>query len=342
VSWDEAIAAEPWRFDMFAAMRRFEALNPEKPRLGDSAARRDEYLDLGQAPHLRFCASNVARFTPAAADKRARLLVHFLGMLGPMGPLPLTTTAEALAWYEHHDEAFARFLDIFNNRFLQLFYRAFADARPAEQHARARDDRFAAYVGSALGVGGELWHNLDAMPDMEKLRFAGLLGARNVSATRIERVIAGSFGVRAEVEQFVGIALQLGADEVSRLGARHATLGGGALLGSRVLSVDHKFRLRIHADSLEVYERFLPGGRWCERLVDTLANAVGQEYDWDVELQIAEPLARPAKLGSYGQLGWTGWMRKPSRADARRILRARFSPNALSGAQRQREGARND
>jgi len=332
VNWEQGVAAEPWRFDMFAAIRRFEALNAGKPRIGDSAARREEYLDLGQAPHLRFTASNIARLTPASGGGKARMLVHFLGMLGPMGPLPLATTDEALRWFEHHDEAFCRFLDIFNNRFLQLFYRAFADARPAEQRARTKDDRFAVYVGSAAGVGSATWRKFDAMPDLDKLRFAGLLGARSVSASRIEYLVSGSFGVRAEVGQFIGIALELGSEEVSRLGKRHATLGGGALLGSRVLSVDHKFRLCIHCDDLKTYENFLPGGKWCQRLVDTLANAVGQEYEWDVELTLAEQLARPIRLGDYGQLGWTGWMRKPSRSEARRLVRARFSPGALSGA----------
>jgi len=334
LSWEQRIAAEPWRHDMFASLRRAEALHPDKPRLGDSAILRDEYIDLGQEPHMNFAAANIAKYAPTTKEHRARLLVRFFGMLGPMGPLPLSTTEEAQRWYTHHDDAFARFLDIFNDRFLQLFYRAYADARPAEQSARPDDDRFAAFVGSVIGIGGAPWRNLDSMPDLEKLRFAGLLGSRVISASRIEHLVSGTFGVRAGVEQFIGMALELGPDEVSRLGQANARLGAGLMLGARVLSVDHKFRLQIEADSLETYEAFLPGGRWCLRLVDTLSNAVGQEYDWDVELLLPEVLAPPAKLGSYGRLGWTGWMRKPERSETRRHVRARFSPNALTGTQR--------
>ena len=36
------------------------------------------------------------------------------------------------------DDAFPRFLDILNHRFLQLFFRAWADARPVAQHDRPR------------------------------------------------------------------------------------------------------------------------------------------------------------------------------------------------------------
>lgn len=332
MSWEQEITAEPWRFDFFAALRRAEALHPDQPRLGDSAALRDEYLDLAQEPHLSFPAANIARYVPATKEHRARLTARFLGMLGPMGPLPLATTDEARLWYMRHDDAFARFLDIFNGRFLQLFYRAFADARPAEQHVRPNDDRFMDYVGSVIGIGGGPWRGLDSMPDLEKLRFAGLLGARSISAPRIEGLVSGTFGVRAAVEQFVGLALELGPDEVTRLGQANARLGSGCMLGSRVISVDHKFRLQIVTADLPTYEAFLPGGRWCRRLVDTLLNVVGYEYEWDVELLLPEPLAPPAKLGSYGQLGWTGWMHKPEKADAQRYLRARFSPTALTTA----------
>ena len=31
------LAAEPWRFDLLATLRRFERENPSKPRLGDAA-----------------------------------------------------------------------------------------------------------------------------------------------------------------------------------------------------------------------------------------------------------------------------------------------------------------
>lgn len=332
MTWEQRITAEPWRYDMLATLRRAEALHPDKPRLGDSANLRDEYIDLGQEPHMNFAAANIAKYLPATKEHRARMLVRFFGMLGPMGPLPLSTTDEAQHWYSHRDDSFARFLDIFNDRFLQLFYRAYADARPSEQSARHDQDRFADFVGSVVGIGAAAWRNLDSMPDLEKLRFAGQLASRVISASRIEDLVSGTFGVRATVEQFIGMALELGDDEVSRLGQANARLGAGLMLGARVISVDHKFRLQIETNSLEVYEAFLPGGRWCVRLVDTLFNAVGQEYDWDVELLLPEVLAPPAELGSYGRLGWTGWMRKPEPSETRRYVRARFSPNALTSA----------
>ena len=166
---------EPWRFDFFSVMRRLERINRDRPRIGDSAARREEYVTLGQDPYLDFPASNLSRVVPDG--QRLKIFVKFLGLLGPQGALPLTTTEESLGWHLMRDEAFPRFLDLFNHRFIQLFFRAWADARPIAQHDRPRDDRFIAYIGSLIGVGSTPLRDLDSVPDQAKLAFAGLISS---------------------------------------------------------------------------------------------------------------------------------------------------------------------
>jgi type VI secretion system protein ImpH len=324
--WRQLLGDEPWAHDFFAALSMHEALADGRPRLGDSAARREEYLDLGQVPHLDFAASAVASYEPRTGRDKARLRVKSLGLLGPMGPLPAATTEEALRWFSRRDDAFARFLDIFNNRFLQLFFRAHSDARPASHRLRPRDDRFRDYVGAAMGIGAAAWRDLDSVPDLQKLAFAGLLGARATSASRVEHFVTGIFGIAAEVEQFVGSHLPLAADEQTRLGAAHAVLGDGALAGRRVLAVDAKFRLRLFTSTLSAYENFLPAGAWFRQLTDAISNAVGPEYEWDVELVLPDDQPRPAQIGAYGRLGWTSWVRKQGLHRAGEFVRARFSP----------------
>ena len=90
---------------------------------------------------MDFPASNLSKFE-RDADGRFQILVKFLGLLGPQGALPLATTEEAYSWNLMRDDAFPRFLDLLNHRFLQLFFRAWADARPIAQHDRPEADRF--------------------------------------------------------------------------------------------------------------------------------------------------------------------------------------------------------
>ena len=47
MSFLDDLKREPWRFDFFATLRRIERSHPDKPKIGDAAARRDEFVALG-------------------------------------------------------------------------------------------------------------------------------------------------------------------------------------------------------------------------------------------------------------------------------------------------------
>jgi type VI secretion system protein ImpH len=302
-----SLEAEPWRFDYFAVLRLLERMFKEQPRIGDSAARRDEFVMLGQDPFMDFPASNLARVVQG--DNRAlKIFVKYLGLLGPQGALPLALTEESYHYLLARDEAFPRFLDLFNHRFIQLFFRAWADSRPIAQHDRPDADRFVAYVGSAIGLGSPPYHRLDTVPDAAKLGFAGLLGAQARCASRLAGAICGMFNVTAEVEEFVGTRLVLEAAEWTIVGVRYHVLGGDALLGRSIFSVQDKIRVRIFTKNLAQYIRFLPTGDLCEPLADLVFFYNGEQLDWDAELAIPAGAAAPIRIGQFGQLGWTTWM----------------------------------
>ena len=313
---------QPWRFDYFAVLRHLERTSADKPRIGDSATCRDEVVRLGQDPFMEFPGSNLARVEQREGGP-LRIFVRYLGLLGPQGALPLATTEEAYHYTLARDDAFPRFLDIFNHRFIQLFFRAWADARPIAQHDRPDADRFTAYIGSAIGVGSAPYRGRDSIPDAAKLAFAGLLGAQAKSASRLAGAVRGLFNVEAEIDEFVGSILTIGTAEWTRVGRGHNALGKETLLGKSVFSVQDKIRIRIFVGSLAEYVRFLPTGDLCEPLADLVFFYNGDQLDWDVELAIRPGAVEPVRLGSFGQLGWTSWMApnwttaEPYRRDAR-------------------------
>jgi type VI secretion system protein ImpH len=304
----DQLAAEPWRFDFYHVLRQLERANPQSPRIGESAARREEYVDLGQDPYLEFPASNLE--SAIVRDGRLKLIVKFLGLLGPQGALPLATTDESLGWLIMRDDAFPRFLDLFNNRFLQLFFRAWADARPIAQHDRPREDRFIAYIGSSIGLGTDPFRDLDSIPDIGKLAFAGLIAPKAKSASRLARFLRGLFGTRIEIDEFVGSWLSFEPGDRTALGGKHATLGRDLLIGSSVFSVEDKIRIRLFVKDFAQYERFLParGSDLAKPLADAVFFYIGDELDWDVELAIPSGEVKPVKLGLSGRLGWTSWV----------------------------------
>jgi type VI secretion system protein ImpH len=340
----EQAKREPWRFDFFTMMRRLERSFPDRPRIGDSASLREDYVLLGQDPFLDFPASNLSRVEQKEGG-HLRVFAKFLGLLGPQGALPLAATQEAFAWVLARDDAFARFLDVLNHRFLQLFYRAWADARPIVQHERPEADRFLTYVGAMIGIGSQVYEDLDRVPDMAKRAFAGLMAPQAKSASRLRSLIAGLFGVRVEIEQFVGTRLTLEPNERTRLGGINSALGRDTLVGAAVYTVQDKIRVRIYTSSLAEYLRFLPTGDRCEPLADAVFFYIGDQLDWELELALPSREVKPISMSRFGQLGWTSWMspewvglEHPYRCDAR------FHPASILRQKRERRhdaGGRN-
>ena len=320
MSFLDRLAAEPWRFDWLAVMRRLEREHPDKPRLGGSAARAQDFVCLSQNPYLEFPDSTIEA---AERDEKGRLRVvsRFLGMFGPQGALPLTTTEEAFSWLRERDDAFARFADIFQGRFLALFFRAWADARPIAQHDRPDEDRFRDYVGSVIGLGAAWFRQRDSVADFVKLEYAGLLAPRVKSVSRLRFFLTGLVGGRVEVDEFVGVWLTLEPSERSRLGAARSGLGTDCMLGASAFSVSDKFRIRVYARDFAHYQEFLPGAPLAEQIADAVFAYVGDEYDWDLELAIPAGEVKAARLGAGARLGWTGWM-APNWSEADQAWRA--------------------
>ncbi|HLW89977.1 MAG TPA: type VI secretion system baseplate subunit TssG [Roseiarcus sp.] len=307
MTWESELLSEPWRFDLLDALRRFERDNPGRPRIGDARTLADEYVAITQNPYMEFPASTLegAEREPSG---RMRLVARFLGMFGPQGALPLTTTEETYHWLLERDDAFPRFADIFQRRFLALFFRAWADPRPIAQHDRPAADRFIAYIGSMIGVGTPPYRGVDSLPDFAKMEFSGLIAPKAKSGARLRRMIAGMFGVKVEIDEFVGAWLAMEKGERSMLGAARSAIGRDCIVGSMVFSVSEKFRIRIFVKNFAQYLRFLPGAELSRQVADAVFLHLGDEFDWDMELAIPAGETTPVRLGQGATLGWTSWM----------------------------------
>ena len=308
----EQLAQKPWEYDFFHVMRMIECLHPQFPRIGQAVRPAQEAIRLGQEPSLDF-ASTVISGVHAPTDGGAamKIEVRFLGMLGPNGPLPLHLTDYARERILHGGDAtLARFLDVFNHRFLSLFYRAWAQAQPAVTHDRPAEDRFPVYIGSLFGLGSARMRNRDTVPDAAKLFHAGLLSRQVRNRDGLEALLENYFKVPVCVQEFAGHWMDVAAPDQSRLGMQNASvmLARGAVLGSRIWDRQHSIRLRIGPLDLDRYEALLPGGADIEVLVAWLRTYLCLELAWDLCLVLREEQVASVRLGQYGRLGWTSWL----------------------------------
>lgn len=343
MSYRKKLEAEPHRFDFFGVMRELERSAPDKPKIGQSTVPAEDVVQLGQNPFLEFSDSNIESVEKGRGDAPS-IKTRFLGFFGPQGALPLSSTIDAFTWNNQHDPSFTRFADIFANRFQQLFFRAWADARAIAHHDRPASDRFFAYVGSMGGVGTAPHRNRDSVPDIAKVQFAGLVGAQVKSATRLKHLLKGVFGVDVDVIERIGSWLIFEPGDVTAIGRQGSTLGVDSFVGTRSYSINDKIRVRIVAETLQEYRAFLPSGARFENLVDLVFFYIGHRSDFDVELALRADLAQGVQLGKSGELGWTSWISpaKPPAGEIVYLSDARFSPmeqrRAVSGVRARRDG----
>jgi type VI secretion system protein ImpH len=305
------LAAAPWDHGFFQALRRIETLHRDRPRLGRSTRPAQDAVRLAQEPSVTFAPSTLAGLEPGDAGLPPRLIQYFFGLFGPDGPLPLHLAEYARDRRRNwRDPTFQRFADVFHHRALSLFYRAWADARPTVGFDRPEEDRFALYVGALAGLGMDSLRGRDAMPDLTKLHFAGRLANQTRHAEGLGAILSAFFTVPVRIESFIGAWLALPERDRTRLAERPATgtLGGTALLGGRVWSRQHKFRVVFGPLGLADYERLLPGGASFHRLIPVVRNYAGDALAWDVNLVLKRDEVPRTALGRQGRLGWTTWL----------------------------------
>ncbi|HTN73619.1 MAG TPA: type VI secretion system baseplate subunit TssG, partial [Pirellulaceae bacterium] len=312
----ERLRREPYKFEFYQAMRLLECAHPDQPRIGTSSHASEDRVRLGQEPSLVFAPSSIARFETTASG-HDRLVVHFLGLLGPNGPLPLHLTEYVRDRVRNsRDHTLEAFLDIFHHRMLSLLYRATADTRPALSLDRPADDTFAIQVGSLIGLGLPALRDRDALPDRSKQFYASHLVRQARNREGLLAMIKDFLGLPVEIEEFVGHWLQLPDNALLCLGTDEGlgVLGESFTIGARVWDCQHMFRVIVGPMKLADFNRLLPQGASLPRLVALVRNYVGDEFDWDLQLILQKEEVPGFRLGEAGRLGYTTWINsKPAK-----------------------------
>jgi type VI secretion system protein ImpH len=308
LTWLERLAADATGFDFYVALRRFDASFPERPRLGDSERPSEELVRIGQIPSTSFEPNELRHFAPGEESSPGRLTVGFLGLWGPNGPLPIHMTEYARDRLRHvGDATLTRFADVFHHRMLLLFYRAWAKAQPTVALDRPEEDRFALYLGALMGLGLKATQGSGSRQDRAPLHYAGLLGGSTRHADGLRDIVADHFGLPTRVEEFVGEWLDIPDDARWVLGVSRdtGTFGKTIVLGARVWSRTHKFRIVLGPLDARQFEGMLPGSGVVARLGEMVRLYTNDEWDWEIRLILAETATYRMRLGGPGRLGWT-------------------------------------
>lgn len=315
----EQLLAEPWRFELFQAIRllsrwlRRYGLGPE------TAIRFENSLSLS------FPASDIDALeldTTADGVMHLRVRTALIGLLGVNGVLPLHYTERIAAWEHATQDAGARaFFDALSSRQVALFYRAWRKYRVRGGPDEHNRDRFLAQLAALSGAG---WQRPapgrqdagDGLAYESLAYFSAQLRSRVVPAHLVEGVLGEYLQVPVAVEQFAGRWDPLGTADRSRLGENNCDIGLGATLGARLLRPELGIRIRVGPVPSRVFERFLPGASGARALAALLDRfAIGVPYR-ELQVILRGDEVDGASLDGTARLGLDGFLcTRPDRRD---------------------------
>lgn len=297
-------------FDLFAILRRIDALNTSGPPLGRALRPRSEPIRLGQKPSSSFAPSALSDLERNRDGQPAKLNILGYGLFGPNGPMPLVMTEYVRERAElHGDKALVEFFDLFHHRLISLFYRAWAEAQPTNSLDRPETDSFSRYVSSLLGLRGSVSSDSDTVSEHAMLFHAGHLARQVRNPEGLSRILSSYFQVDARIQEFSNQWLRIPEEQQTRLGALSGCqLGVDAVAGARVLDRQHHFSIILGPLSFAEYSSFLPGNTANQQLAKWVRSYVGLELGWKVTLALKSSEAPGCQLGGSQQLGWSSWL----------------------------------
>lgn len=293
------------RWGLFPLLRRLEALATHLPRIGRSRLPAQNVVELGQSPSLGFSAPTIASI--GTEHGRAAVSNYAVGLLGPMGPMPLHITE-----YAHYElryskaRPFGKFLNLLSARMLQFFYRAWADSQPVTFLDRPEDDRFGTYLAQLSGARQGAATD-SAFPAQARLHYASIFASRR-SAIGLQDALTHLLQQPIEIQQFQPRWQTIEPGDRSSLGQGFCTLGNDTILGSRVRTVTDAFRVVIRAQSYRDYLSLMPPGNRFAIAAEALDAFAPCHLEWDVAVELDARLAPPVQLDGRARLGWTSWV----------------------------------
>jgi type VI secretion system protein ImpH len=306
---------EPYRFDFFQAVRLLERLYPERGSVGRDGNPSREVARFRTRLSLSFPPSQIYQIIPENEDGKSplQMIVAFMGLTGPLGVLPLHYTEMMMDRVRYKDRALWDFIDIFNHRFISLFYRAWEKYRFPIAFERGEEDSFTEYLFDIIGMGTRGLRGRLSLPDEGLLFYGGLIAQMPHSASSIEAILGDYFGVHAKIEQFSGQWLELDEESISRLGTANSHLGVNTVVGSRVWDTQSKFRLRFGPLTFNKFTAFLPTGSAFKPAIELTRLLTGMEFDFDIKPILKADEVPGCVLTTRAKrrpmLGWTAWLK---------------------------------
>lgn len=370
-----ALLSRGWEFEFPQAVMLLEQLQAGAVPAGKWGPFGEEAIRFAPASKLAPTACTVQTIAPLEETDshvdRCRVTISFFGLYGMCAPGPAYIFETASSAGDSDQGRLLRdFLDLFNNRMIALYYRAWRKYRWPVEFRKGGTDQMTRRAFAFLGLATPLQsthegrrqiladhHSLrPIVPSPRLLRYIGLFSQRARCPANLRGLLWDYFDgpdIRreefVEVEEFVPRWLFIEQERQCRLGQANSRLGGQEdsgeelLMGERIRECLGQFRIVVGPLDLETFRTFLPNGAayWALQALADLYRP--DRLDYDIKLRLRADQVPPLRIGGGAEerLGWSTWVRTPGvrRRDEGVVVFRRRKPDSVELSKTDRTAA---
>ena len=324
------LGAEPWNFRFFQAVRILERQRARQAQssrsdgahaVAEEIEPRQRTVRFRAAMRLSFPASEIEGISEDTAAPRA-MTVTFLGLSGPSTVLPMHYAVAVWREFRNRNTALRDFFDLFNDRLIAFFYRAWAKYRvpiAVERSIVKGADGVSEALRGLIGFGTDHLSGRVDINDHTLLHYSGFLSHFPRNAASLEDMLCDYFRLPIRVKPFDGRWLSLPQDQRTQISAsdrvpgNFAALSSDAVIGESYWDVESSFTIEIGPIDYADFVSFMPNSINLRRLASLTKLYVNPELGLRVELCLLRDEVPRLQLDQAGAvqplLGWNTWLR---------------------------------
>ena len=254
-------------------------------------------------------------------------VITFLGLYGNDSPLPRSYHNQVSLQQSYHGEGsvpLQGFLDIFNNRFYWLYYKAWKKYRyylrlDSSDTGNVREQLFA-----FTGQGPEAHKEKLPIPEHKLLSLSGIMSNRARSKQGLMVVLQEVFpAFKMHVREFVRSMVRI--DERPYMGnstgKQRMRLGRNCIIGQWVADYTSRICVVIGPLDFDSFLNFLPDGRLAPVLRYVMKHYLNDSLKYDVKLVVwSDGIKKMSWRDKRVRLGRSCWLGKPREDKVERYI----------------------
>jgi len=319
----------------------FQALRLLRSKWQDSAGGRKIKFSGSNSLAMRPNFIQSIDFSPATEstlDEVAKITVNGSQLSGLHSPLPDAFLEEVYRAAQRGNESPRNFLDMFNQRFLELLYQFKSSFDPMLFDGSVADEQIFSIFRAASGI----WEDEQVPQDVQEQygrfwrRNPLLIGNRRKGYAATKQLLADALDLDVEVTPLTGQWISTPASLHARLDGE-TRLGCGKSLGGRYWSASAGLTCEVYAKDLCRYNELLPGGSETQALRSLILLVTDPVPTVTIRVLLPKSKLHQHKLGggvilSSSLLGSAGDL-EPSFISRSFVVRRHVSQRPFGGLQ---------